>query len=257
MKNAEELIKYIENMREKLIELSKADERILEIVEELNSFYVCEVNSKKNCINIHFSSGVIPIGGVFDTKEMLYAFVLMDFYCSLYYKCRKIVRRVRKKEFRLEIDSILLELGMLIKNQSLCVKPNKKIDIEQFSKEFEEFVNISIKALGHTVDQIGHLTSTFNEEEAKCLKKVRETYEKICFKGNVITYTDCISKKSKTISNSDAVEVQYMAMNVFVKAYTESILWLKKYDPSGQWCPITPWQTILRFSLLLQEHFLY
>ena len=38
-----------------------------------------------------------------------------------------------------------------------------------------------------------------------------------------------------------------MVLNLYIKAYTESVLWLKKEKPSGQWCSLTPWQILNQF----------
>ncbi len=255
MKKVEEVLKNIENMRVELIKLAKGDTRVFEIIEELDSFNISE---KASMVNIYFSKGPISIGGLFKEDEMLYAFVLMDFYCTLYYKCKKIIRRIRKKEYRIKIDELLFNMGKVIRNQALYnIESNENFQTEQFYKEFKKFIDITIKALGHIVDNIGHLTTRYEPIEAKELKKVRKIYEKISFGDNTITYTDCITKKRKTIYIRDTIELQYAVMSIYVKVYTESILWLKKYDSSGQWCPLTPWQTILNFKLIIQKYFLY
>ena len=55
----------------------------------------------------------------------------------------------------------------------------------------------------------------------------------------------------------DTVEMQYMIMNLYAKAYMESVLWLKKEDPSGMWCPKTPWQLIRKLDVMIPDYFLY
>lgn len=51
--------------------------------------------------------------------------------------------------------------------------------------------------------------------------------------------------------------LQYVVMNLYVKVFTESVLWLKKEDPSGQWCPATPWQNIIKLEQLISKYFIY
>lgn len=256
MKKIEELSKNIENMRRELIKLGKNDERVWKIVEVLDFFYISE--KKNGMIDIYFTSGSIPIVGLFKEDDMLYAFVLMDFYCTLYYKCKKIIRRIRKKEYRIKIDELLFNMGKLIRKQVLYnIKSNENFQGEQFYKEFKKFIDITIKALGHIVDDIGDLTSTYNPVKANKLKNIRNIYEKVRFQDDTITYIDCITKNSQTACIHDTVKFQYAVMSIYVKAYTESILWLKKYDSSGQWCPLTPWQTILNFKMLIETYFLY
>ena len=131
-------------------------------------------------IDIYFTSGSIPIVGSFKEDNMLYAFVLMDFYCTLYYKCKKIIRRIRKKEYRIKIDELLFNMGKLIRKQVLYnIKSNENFQTEQFYKEFKKFIDITIKALGHIVDDIGDLTSTYNPVKANKLKNIRNIYEKV------------------------------------------------------------------------------
>ena len=252
MKKIEELSKNIENMRRELIKLGKNHERVWEIVEVLDFFHVSE--KKNGMICIYFASGSIPIVRLLKEDDMLYAFVLMDFYCTLYYKCKKVIRKIRRKEYTKKIDNLLINMGRTIKKQVLQVKPNENFKAEEFYKDFENFIDITIKSLGHIVDEIGHLTTRYEPREAKKLQKIREIYKKITFGDNTITYTDCITKKSKTVNVYDTIKLLYIVMCIYLKVYTESILWLKKYDSSEQWCPLTPWQAILKFNLIIQKY---
>ncbi len=249
MRKSEELLKNIENMRKELLELARKDRRIFEIIERLDSFEIDPKLDANGKIRMLCKEGfAILRGGRIKEDEMLYALTIMDFYGGLYYKCRKIIRRIRKKEYRLKIDALLLNMGRLIRKQALNVKPNEEFETERFYIDFKAFVQVAIKALGHKYDQIGyrHLTDTFDEKEAKELEHIRTIYEKISFKENTITYFDYILKTSRTFCINNTVEMQYMVMNLYTKVYTESVLWLKKEDPSGQWCPATPWQLIRR-----------
>lgn len=109
-------------------------------------------------------------------KELMYlVFVIMDFYCILYYKCKKIIRKIRKGQYTTKINSLLDTLGMVIRKQALNVKPNEEFETERFFIDFKAFVQVAIKALGHKYDQIGYrnLTDTFDAEEAKELKHIR------------------------------------------------------------------------------------
>lgn len=260
MRNSEELYEKIENMRKELLELAMEDRRIFEILKKLDSFKIDSRLDANGKIRIFCEEGfAILKGGRFEEDEMLYAFIIMDFYSALYYKCRKIIRRIRKKEYRLKIDALLLNMGRLIRKQALNVKPNEEFETEQFYKDFKSFIHVAIKALGHKYDQIGYrnLTDTFDAEEAKELKHIRTIYEKISFKDNTITYFDYIGKTFRTFCINNTVEMQYMVMNLYVKAYTESVLWLKREDPTGQWCPATPWQLVKRLDIMIPSYFLY
>lgn len=260
MRNSEELYEMIENMRKELLYLVDEDFRIYEIVGQLNYFHLNPRLDAEGMIEFRCEHGLIPIGGRVKEDEMLYAFVIMDFYGVLHYKCKKIIRRIRKKEYTLKINALLSDIGKLIRKQALYnVKPNEEFETERFYIDFKAFVQVAIKALGHKYDQIGYrnLTDTFDAEEAKELKHIRTIYEKISFKENTITYFDYITKTSRTFCINNTVEMQYMIMILYTKAYTESVLWLKKEDPTEQWCPATPWQLIRRLDIMIPSYFLY
>ena len=260
MRKSEELLKNIENMRDRLMDLVDEDFRIHEIVRQLDYFHLNTRLDEEGMIEFRCEHGVIPIGERVKENEMIYALVIMSFYGILYYKCKKIIRRIRKKEYTRRIDSLLLNMGKVIRRQALDdVKPNEKFETERFYKEFENFIHVAIKALGHKYDQIGyrHLTDVYDAEEAKELKHIRAIYEKVYFKDNTITYFDYITKTSKNFCIDNTVEMQYMVLNLYAKAYTESVLWLKKEDPTGQWCPVTPWQLIRKLDVMIPDYFLY
>ena len=259
MRNSEELYEKIENMRKELMYLVDEDFRVHEIVRQLDYFHLNPKLDRERMIEFRCEHGPIPIGGKVKEDEMLYAFVIMDFYCILYYKSKKIIRKIRKGQYTTKINSLLDTLGMVIRKQALNVKPNEEFETERFFIDFKAFVQVAIKALGHKYDQIGYrnLTDTFDAEEAKELKHIRTIYEKISFKDNTITYFDYISKTFRTFCINNTVEMQYMIMNLYAKAYAESVLWLKKEDPTGQWCPATPWQLIRRLDIMIPSYFLY
>ena len=47
-----------------------------------------------------------------------------------------------------------------------------------------------------------------------------------------------------------------MLMNLYAKAYAESVLLLEKEDPSGQWSPETPWQIIMKMRIIIPKYFI-
>ena len=186
MRKSEELSKNIEDMRNQLMDLVDEDFRIHEIVRQLDYFHLDTRLDAEGMIEFRCEHGVITIGGRVKENEMIYALVIMSFYGILYYKCKKIIRRIQKKEYTLKIDSLLLNMGKVIRRQALDdIKPNEKFETERFYKEFENFIHVAIKALGHKYDQIGyrHLTDVYDAEEAKELKHIRAIYEKVYFKA--------------------------------------------------------------------------
>ena len=260
MRKSEELLKDIENIRKELTNLVDEDFRIFEILQQLEYFHIDTEPDSKGMIGIYYGYGQFPMGGRFQEDEMLYALIILNFYCDFYYKCKKVIRRIRKRTYSEKINSSLHTLGMTIRKQALNdIKINEKFRTKHFCKAFKNFIHVATRALGHKYDQIGykHLTDTFDAEEALELEHIRKIYEKISFKDNTITYFDYITKTFKTFGINDTVEMQYMFMNLYTKAYMESVLWLKKEDSSGQWCPMTPWQLIRKLKMMISQYFLY
>ena len=97
MRKSEELSKNIEDMRNQLMDLVDEDFRIHEIVRQLDYFHLDTRLDAEGMIEFRCEHGVIPIGGRVKENEMIYALAIMSFYGILYYKCKKIIRRIRKK----------------------------------------------------------------------------------------------------------------------------------------------------------------
>lgn len=258
MRKLEELLKGIEDMRSELETLAYEDSRISEIIRQLDYFEIDTQPNSKGMIKIYCDFGPLPVIDKVRENDMDYAFVLLDFYCVLYYKSKKVSLSIRKRKYSEKINSLLHTLGMIIRKQALNdIELDKKFKTEQFCEDFDNFINVATKALGHKYDQIGHLTDTFNPIQAKELEHIRKIYEKISFKDdNTVTYFDYITKNYKTSYVGNNAEMQYMVMNLYAKAYMESVLWLRKEDPSEQWCPATPWQLLKKFEMLIRKYFL-
>ena len=118
MRKSEELSKNIEDMRNQLMDLVDEDFRIHEIVRQLDYFHLDTRLDAEGMIEFRCEHGVIPIGGRVKENEMIYALAIMSFYGILYYKCKKIIRRIRKKEYTRRIDSLLLNMGKVIRRQA-------------------------------------------------------------------------------------------------------------------------------------------
>ncbi len=171
----------------------------------------------------------------------------------------EILKNIRK-ERGLTATKLSKMLG--ISQSNLCkieTGKTKKIDYdkEKFYKEFKNLMQEAVKALGHKYDEIGKLTDAYIPKEAEELKHIRAIYETIIFAGKTINYYDYIAKVYRSVNIYNTVEIQYMVMNLYAKAYTESVLWLEKEDPSGQWCPATPWQIIVKLKIMIPEYFVY
>lgn len=252
LQKAEELRNALERLKAELKRLVLKEKRIFKLIDVIDSFYLEEEHN--GTIKILCERGIITVGGCLKENEMIYAITLMSFWGYLYYEYKKISF---EKEISDLVDISILYLGRILREQSLYgIKPNIEFQTEKFHKEFKDFIEIAISALGHKYDQIGHLTNFYDPKEAEELKHIRSIYEKISFEDDAIGYFDYIAQVYKTVNIKNTVEIQYMIMNLYVNAYITSVLWLKNDDPTGQWCPATPWQLLIKLKLMIQNYFL-
>ena len=250
----EELKSTLEYVSNQFLKLALQDKRIYEIIDVITSFEIEPVNGK---IWGRFENPIMA-GGYFNENDMIYGLFLMSFFFQFNYKCRKVALKIQQPEYEQAIDALFIRLGMILREQATRnIIPYAGFQTEKFYEEFKNLINIAVKALGHKYDEIGHLTDCYNPQEAEELKHIRAIYETISFEGETIKYYDYIAKVYEIINIHNTVEVQYMVMNLDAKAYTESVLWLKKEDPSGQWCPATPWQIIVKLKVMIPKYFIY
>ena len=252
-KKAEELKEALKISRTALEKLALKKEKIFELIDVIDSFFVGEEHNGR--IRILCERGIITAGGCLEEDEMLYSLTLMSFWGYLYYEYRKISF---EKEISDLVDISILYIGRILREQAIYgIRPNIEFRAGKFCKEFKNFIKTALGALGHKYDQIGHLTEFYDPEEAEELKNIRTIYETISFDGDTIKYFDYIAQVHKCVNEKNSVEIQYMIMNLYTRAYAESVMWLKKEDPTGQWCPATPWQLLIELKLMIQNYFFY
>lgn len=253
MKKIKELEKNVANMRKELTELAQIDNRIMEIVKELDAFRFTQT---KRGIDIWYGRGVIPMMGIFKENDMCYALELMNFLIRIYYKCNKVISILNSRDAKVVINVNFQIFARGIRKQSLeYMEQNKKFQSQKFYEEFKEFVEVAKKALHHKVDEIGTLTARHVREESKELTEIRKIYKQIRFREDSIRYYDYIERDKGIAKIDNAVEMQYMIMVTYMKAYSETVLWLRKKDPSGNWCPFTAWQVLERLKKIIYKYF--
>ena len=256
MQKVQELEMLMAYVGEQFQKLAVQDKRIYEITDVIDSFYL-NTEPINGRIWMHFENEIIA-GGYFEENEMLYALFLMNFFCQINYKCRKVVLKIQRPEYEVAIDTFFIRLGMIIRDQATRnIIPYADFQTEKFYEEFKNLMNVAVKALGHKYDEIGHLTDVYIPKEAEELKHIRAIYETIIFAGKTINYYDYTAKVYRSVNIYNTVEIQYMVMNLYAQAYTETVIYLKKEEPSGQWCPATPWQIIVKLKIIISEYFLY
>lgn len=253
LQKAEELRNALERLKAELKRLALKEKRIFKLIDAIDSFYLEE--KRNGTIKILCERGIIITGGCLKEYEMIYALTLMSFWGYLYYEYRKISF---EKEISDLVDISILYIGRILREQAIYgIRPNIEFRAGKFCKEFKNFIKTALGALGHKYDQIGHLTDFYDPEEAEELKNIRAIYETISFDGDTIKYFDYIAQVHKCVNEKNSVEIQYMIMNLYTRAYAESVMWLKKEDPTGQWCPATSWQLLIELKLMIQNYFFY
>lgn len=160
-----------------------------------------------------------------------------------------------------------LTAGEFAKKIGITQSALSKLENNQAKKVDPELVKRICKVLYIDANQLFNIEAnvTYNYEEniiypfkkAEELKNIRAIYETISFDGDTIKYFDYIAQVHKCVNEKNSVEIQYMIMNLYTRAYAESVMWLKKEDPTGQWCPATPWQLLIELKLMIQNYFFY
>lgn len=250
LQKVKKLEKGLNYVKEELKKLELQDKRVFEIRSVLNNF-VIDTNVVDEMVQIYCSEGIIPLGGLFKENDMLYALILMSFFGELYYKCRKVITKIKEEECCIRIDALLLYVGMTLREQVIYdVRPYKEFQTEQFYNEFKELIETAVNSLGH-------IAECYNYHWGDQLNDIRAIYETITFKDKEIEYYDYITKTYRMVNIHNTVELQYMIMNLYAKAYAESVLWLKKEYPSEQWCPTIPWKIITKMKIIIPKYFIY
>ena len=257
MRKSEELKQNVENMRRKLLNLKKKEEKISEIERVFSFFYLDENLDSEGMVHIRHDNNMFPIIGHVKEKSMEYAFIILTLYGRLYYKTRKVIFKLPKMEDKEKVYDLLLDIGKVIRRQSLLGVKRNKLKCEEFYKDFQEFISMAVMTLGHEYDEIDHLTVRYSPKSAEKLKNIREVYESISFEGGKIKYFDYIEESFQIIPHNNAVLLQYMIMNLYIKAYAESVLWLEANKPAIQWCPTTPWQVLQKLEMIIYGYFLH
>lgn len=248
----EKLIAFLQEMKEAIRRLKDDTTYFQDILVGIDRFHIKILEDNK--IDIYYDNPISSMAIIIEESNELYVFAMMILYTNLSYRIEKACQRNKNQEMKKELRRWNVKLGRLIRN--LTVK-NIRIDKEGseilYCKTYQ-LINTASKGLHHKIDQIGKITDSIIPEQSNELKPIRKIYEKVSFEGNSITYYDYIAKKFQTVECTNSMFL-YAILNIYAKAYVKSILWLKKEDPTEQWCPLTTWQILQSFTRLLNKHF--
>lgn len=199
----------------------------------------------------------LGIAGYFKYNEAILVYALLSDYGRIYYRAKKLCKEINKSEITEEFEKHIQRIGKSIREKALSeeLEKVKNFNCEKFCDEFQQLITLGIKALYHKNDKIGKITFKINPKEGKELKEIRRIYEQLKFFEDKIVFYDCIMEQYAEVPKNDSRKLQYMACCVFIDIYTSSILWLRKEDPSQQWCPKVPWQLLEAYRMLLDKFF--
>lgn len=250
----EELAIFLEEMEKGVRELIDREETyIYKILEEIDMFYFSILANGK--VEIYYDNPISPMRILVEENEGLYVFAIMILYTNLSYKIGKASRKTKSKETKKQLERWSNKLARKVR-KLMTKNIIPKTDEEQLYTKVQRLTEVACAGLHHKVDQIGEISNDFNQKESKELKPIRSVYEKVNFQKNEMTYYDYAIKKYETIQYTDS-KFLYAVLNIYAKAYVRTILWLKEEDPIGQWCPLTPWQVLQSYRMLLENYFFY
>lgn len=238
-KKAEDLKNALVYAREEFSKLTLQDERVSEITDVLDSFSI-ELNPDGNNVSVICHRGFIQ-GGWLSESQTSYALVLMNFFSELCYKAKKVANKIQKTEYSIAINALTSYLGRVFREQALYnIKVDYDFKAKEFYREFKMLIEEAIAIL------------TFKSDEM--LKEIRGIYETIIFENGKIKYYDFISKCVKDVDINNAVEIQYMFMNLYAKSYAETRMLEQNHEYEDIYGIVL--QQIIMMRVLIPKYFL-
>ncbi len=184
--------------------------------------------------------------GYYKIEEQEIVLPLMIFYTNISYNVLQAKPYITKKEY----EKLCIEkqkIGEAIRK--MCVHEFSKMIVTRGKlKIIAKFLKWSIPQLYHCRGEIGEYSEEFDLQEARSLTKIRTIYKSFKVGTKWVYYHDEILGVDRKIP-IDSAETAYAVSMLFCQSYVASIIWLKKYAPSGQWCPLVPWKIIQEFNM--------
>lgn len=223
-------------------------EAVSRIESELSSFRMTVI--REDYVYISYENYISSMGGYFQRNDAKLICLLMILYTNvLYYTVKakgfvnttmyndlcKEKARLGKSIYQMCTTGYEDKDGSLSKNQCNVIK---------------KFIDDSIPQLHHCTGPIGEYSIKVIPEDSERLKEIRDIYESFKIKRKYAYFYDEILNENKKVP-INSVEFIYAIMMFFSQVYVESIIWLKKYDPTKMWCPITVWKIIKELRELL------
>lgn len=202
-------------------------------------------------IDIYYDSdNMLSMIGYFQLEDQKIVLPLMSFYTNISCKILDAKLYINKKEYeRLCVEK--QKIGEAVRK--MCVREFSEIVVtKEKLKRIKRVLEWSIPQLYHCIGKIGEYSEEFNLQSARKLSKIRSIYQSFKVGTKWVYYYDEILGTNRKIP-IDGAETAYAVSMLFCTSYTTSIIWLKKYYPSGQWCPVVPWNILQRFAEEIYE----
>lgn len=256
MKN-EEFLRILEETEQNLfmiaeefqghIEGRDSHRAISKIIGEIDFFHL---ETRNNIWDIYYDNNILGIAGIYRENDQRLVFPLMLFYTNIFYYTLKAKQFVSKSTYE-RLSTERKKLGKAIR-EACCFDFEDIVFTKEKYEKIKSFIEFSISRLYHCVEDIGECSIRVVEKDAKKLKKIRDIYQSFRIGDEfIIFYDEILRKNVKILMNSS--QGAYAITMLFCKVYVETVLWLKKYYPDGQWCPVVPWDVLQRFRMLLQS----
>lgn len=203
-------------------------------------------------LDVYYDNYILSIGGRYKQEDQRVVLPLMILYTNISYSVLKAKKNVTKQTY----EKLCVEkqkIGNAIRQ--MCVKEFQDCVVTKRNlKNVANFLKWSIPQLYHCIGEIGEYSERVEPKDARKLSKIRATYKSFKVGTKYVYYHDEITEEDRKIP-IDSPETAYAVCMLFCECYTTSLIWLKEYDPSGQWCPIVPWNIINKFTGMMCKLF--
>lgn len=255
----EELIKGLEKVERNINQIkgqyedTKRWRSVYKIQQELEFFHITITENHE--LDIYYCSNSISgMHIISKINEQIIVYPLMILYASVLYRVRNAKKHCKKRMYskllkeKEYLGNIVREVCTQAFEESNCIITKGYLNV------MRKFLNSAVPQLNHYAGEIGEVSTKVVPSEADKLNKIRSIYKSFKVGTKYVYFYDEILDKETKIP-IDSTDTAYAIMIFFSEAYTESIMWLKEYDPLGQWCLLVPWKLIQELRYIIERRF--
>lgn len=226
------------------------DDTFYKLREALESFKVELLED--GTLRIHYDNSIMGVGGNYKPENQSVVLPLMILYTKFSYSMLRAGEYIPDDIYSKACaqKEILGEAirEICIQDFEECVITSSKV------KQFKRFLKWVRPQLYHIAGSINEYSERVVTEDAEKLKDIREIYEDFKIGYRYIYFYDEIAKEKVKIP-IESPEAAYAVMIMYARAYNVTMPWLKEYCPTGEWCPLVPWNVLNKFRMLLEDLF--